>query len=426
MKKTAQKSGNDGESGMRDAHVGKLLDRLIAVAEDLSMGRFGQYLDIFELTKSGRYPPLIARLAESFGMLAVKVEAREFRLEQLIEDLRRSEAELLQARERLARENIVLKKNLRRSFPFSSILGASRPIRDMIAKAERVADSRLSVILTGETGSGKELFAKAIHFNSPRSSKPFVAVNCSAIPESIFESEFFGIEKGVATGVEARIGKVEHANGGTLFLDEIGEMPLQLKAKMLRVLEERSLERVGGRVSIPVDLRIISATNRDLKKEIAGEKFREDLYYRLNGVTLHIPPLRERREDIDLIARHFLDKWARSCGRPPMRFAKEAAERMRGYPWPGNVRELENEVERAVALAYGDIITVADLSETVRQHRESNGRDGSLLKNAEKELIERALIESGGNRTRAAERLGISREGLRKKLMRLGIGGETE
>jgi len=407
---------------MHNTPLNQLLDRLIAVAEDLSMGRYGKYDDIFELTKSGQYPPLIARFAESFGMMAVKVEAREYRLEQIIEELRATELQLRTAREQLARENSSLKKNLRRSFPFSSILGTSPQIRELIGKAERIADSRLSVIITGETGTGKELFAKAIHFNSPRSAKPFVAVNCSAIPETIFESEMFGIEKGVATGVEARIGKIQQAQGGTLFLDEVGEMPLQLQAKLLRVLEERTLERVGSRTAIPVDLRIIAATNRDLTKEIAKGSFREDLYYRLNGVTLRIPPLRERKGDIDLIARQFLEKWGRSCGRPPMRIAKEALERLRGYAWPGNVRELDNEIERAVALAYGDIITMTDLSDPLQQQTAlptSGGR--SLLKDSEKQLIEQALKEAKGNKTQAAERLGMSREGLRKKLKRLGM-----
>ena len=399
----------------------QLLDRLIALAEELSQGRFGQYDDLFELTKSGQYPPLIARFAESFGMMAVKIEAREFRLEQIIEDLKKTEAQLRSAREQLARENSHLKKNLRRSFPFSSILGTSRLMRDLISKTERVADSHLSVIVTGETGTGKELFAKAIHFNSPRSSNPFVAVNCSAIPESIFESEMFGIEKGVATGVEARIGKIQQAQGGTLFLDEVGEMPLSLQAKMLRVLEERTLERLGGRTAIPVDIRVIAATNRDLKKEVAAGRFREDLFYRLNGVELRIPPLRERKDDIELIARHFLEKWGRSCGRPPLRFTKDVIARMRNYPWPGNVRELENEVERAVALAYSDTITLSDLSEPLQCGLESSAASGSLLKKSEKALIEQALRDSKGNKTQAAERLGMSREGLRKKLKRLGL-----
>lgn len=405
---------------MNDSKVNQLLDRLIAVTEEISKGRFGQYDDIFELTKSGQYPPLIARFAESFGMMAVKVEAREYRLEQIIEELRATELQLRTAREQLARENSSLKKNLRRSFPFSSILGTSPQIRELISKAERIADSRLSVIITGETGTGKELFAKAIHFNSPRSAKPFVAVNCSAIPETIFESEMFGIEKGVATGVEARIGKIQQAQGGTLFLDEVGEMPLQLQAKLLRVLEERTLERVGSRTAIPVDLRIIAATNRDLSKEISAGRFREDLYYRLNGVTLRIPPLRERKGDIELVARQFLEKWARSCGRPPMRMAKEALERLRNYPWPGNVRELDNEIERAVALAYGDIITTGDLSEVLQQAPSMSG-GRSLLKDSEKQLIEQALKEAKGNKTQAAQRLGMSREGLRKKLKRLGL-----
>ncbi|MDK9717629.1 MAG: sigma-54 dependent transcriptional regulator [Trichlorobacter sp.] len=399
-----------------------LLDRLIAITEELSQGRFGQYDDLFELTKSGQYPPLIARFAESFGMMAVKTEAREFRLEQMIEELRSTEAQLRAAREQLVRENSSLKKNLRRTFPFSSILGTSPQIRELITKAERIADSRLSVIITGETGTGKELFAKAIHFNSPRSAKPFVAVNCSAIPETIFESEMFGIEKGVATGVEARIGKIQQAEGGTLFLDEVGEMPLPLQAKLLRVLEERTLERVGSRTAIPIDLRIIAATNRDLSKEISAGRFREDLYYRLNGVTLRIPPLRERKGDIDLIARQFLDKWGRSCGRPPLRIAKDALERLRSYPWPGNVRELDNEIERAVALAYGDTINTTDLSDPLQQQTRPSAVGGkSLLKDSEKQLIEQALKEAKGNKTQAAERLGMSREGLRKKLKRLGL-----
>lgn len=406
---------------MKSDPVDTLLGRLIAVTEELSHGRFGQYDDLFELTKSGQYPPQIARFAESFGMMAVKIEAREFSLEQMLEELRRSEAQLQAAREQLAHENSTLKKNLRRSFPFSSILGASPQIRELIAKTERIADSRLSVIVTGETGTGKELFAKAIHFNSSRSTRPFVAVNCSAIPESIFESEMFGIEKGVATGVEARIGKVEQAKGGTLFLDEVGEMPLQLQVKMLRLLEERTLERVGSRTAIPVDLRIIAATNRDLKKEIAAGTFREDLFYRLNGVELRIPPLRDRKDDIILIAHHFLDKWARSCGRPAMRFAKEVIEHLRYYPWPGNVRELDNEIERAVALAYTDTLTVADLSEAVQQFQADKPASTLLLKESEKQIVEQTLRELQGNKTRAAERLGISREGLRKKLKRLGM-----
>ncbi len=405
---------------MKHDPTSQLLDRLIGVAEDIAMGRYGKYDDIFEMTKNSHYPPLVARLAESFGMMAVKVEAREYRLEQIIDELRQTEAQLRAAREALVRENSTLKKNLRRSFPFSSILGNSLLIRDLIAKAERVADARLSVIISGETGTGKELFAKAIHFNSPRSAKPFVAVNCSAIPESIFESEMFGIEKGVATGVEARIGKIEQAQGGTLFLDEVGEMPLQLQAKLLRVLEERVLERVGSRSGLAVDLRIIAATNRDLTQEIAAGRFREDLYYRLNGVTLRIPPLRERRDDIDLIARYFLEKWARSCGRPPLRFSKETLQQLRNHPWPGNVRELENEIERAVALSYGEIIMPADLSEPLQQrHVASNG--GGVLKQSERSLIEQALRNANGNKTQAAEQLGMSREGLRKKLKRLGL-----
>lgn len=406
---------------MNNNPVDELLDRLIAVAEELTQGRFSHYDDLFELTKSGRYPPLIARFAEAFGMMAVKIEGREFQMEQIIENLRQSETRLQAAREQLARENTSLKKNLRRSFPFSAILGVSRPLRELIARTERVADSSLRVIITGETGVGKELFARAIHYNSARSARPFVPVNCSAIPETIFESEMFGIEKGVATGVEARIGKAEQAQGGTLFLDEIGEMPLHLQVKMLRMLEEHAIDRVGGRASIPVDLRIIAATNRDLKKEIAAGRFREDLFYRLNGVELHVPPLRERGDDIVLMARHFLEKWAHSCGRPNMRLAAPALERLRSYPWPGNVRELDNEIERAAALACTDEIAVSDLSDALRDYRPVKAATTSILKDSERTLIEQAFQECGGNKTSAAERLGMSREGLRKKMKRLGL-----
>lgn len=234
-----------------ERHVKGLLNHLISVAEDVSMGRYGRHNEIFELTKTGQYPPLITRLAESFGMMIVKVEAREFRLEQIIEDLKKIQAELFAAKQKLSRENINLRKNLLRTYTFSGILGTSRTIKDVIAKAERIADTTVNVLLTGETGTGKELIAKAIHFSSSRSGKSFIAINCSAIPESLFESEMFGIEKGVATGVVHRIGKIEAADGGTIFLDEIGDMPLSSQAKLLRAIEEREIEKVGGRKTTP-------------------------------------------------------------------------------------------------------------------------------------------------------------------------------
>jgi transcriptional regulator with PAS, ATPase and Fis domain len=409
---------------MNDKHVKNLLNRLISVAENVSMGRYGMHNVIFELTKTGQYPRLITRLAESFGMMIVKVEAREFHLEQIIEDLKKTQAELFAAKQKLSHENINLKKNLRRTYTFSGILGTSRAIKDVIAKAERIADTTVNVLLTGETGTGKELIAKAIHFSSSRSLKSFIAINCSAIPESLFESEMFGIEKGVATGVAHRIGKIEAADGGTIFLDEIGDMPLSCQAKMLRAIEEREIEKVGSRKTTPVDIRILAATNRDLKKEVEKGSFREDLFYRLNVVHFNVPPLRERKDDILLLTNFFLEQYSKKFDRRRIRFEKDAIDLLKKYPWPGNVRELENEIERAVALSYSDTIAVSDLSEELRSFH-LNGRSSASinlsLKDEEKRLIRMAMKESGGNKTLASKKLGFSREGLRKKMKRFGL-----
>mgnify|MGYP001608200225 FL=1 len=409
---------------VNDRHVKSLLNHLISVAEDVSMGRYGRHNEIFELTKTGKYPRLITRLAESFGMMIVKVEAREFHLEQIIEDLKKAQADLSAAKQKLSLDNINLRKNLRRTYTFSGILGTSRAIKDLIIKAEKIADTAVNVLLTGETGTGKDLIAKAIHFSSGRSEKPFIAINCSAVPETIFESEMFGIEKGVATGVEHRIGKIEAADRGTIFLDEIGDMPLSCQAKMLRAIEEREIEKVGGRKTTPVDIRIIAATHRDLKKEVEKGSFREDLFYRLNVVSLNIPPMRERKDDIVLLANFFLEQYSRKFGRRGIRFENDAIDLFKKYPWPGNVREIENEIERAVALSYSDTIAVSDLSEELRNFY-PNGRLSSGLnlsvKEEEKRLIGMALKESGGNKTLAAKKLGLSREGLRKKMKRFSL-----
>ncbi len=357
-------------------------------------------------------------------MMIVKIEAREFRLEQIIEDLKKAQAELAAAKQKLSRENINLRKNLLRTYTFSGILGTSRTIKDVIAKAERIADTTVNVLLTGETGTGKELIAKAIHFSSSRSGKSFIAINCSAIPESLFESEMFGIEKGVATGVVHRIGKIEAADGGTIFLDEIGDMPLSCQAKMLRAIEEREIEKVGGRKTTPVDIRIIAATNRDLKKAVEKGSFRQDLFFRLNVVSFNMPPLRERKDDIVLLANFFLEQYSKKFGRRGIHLENDAIDLFKKYPWPGNVRELENEIERAVALSISDTITVSDLSQELEIFHHS-GRPSmgfnSSVKEEEKRLIRNALKDSGGNKTSAAKKLGLSREGLRKKMKRFGL-----
>ena len=404
----------------------KILSYLIRITEDISRGSCGRHKELFELTKTGKYPNLVTKLAESFGMMMVKVEAREYHLEQIIGKLRESQAELAAARERLDAENLNLKQNLREKYSTVRILGTSRAVRDLIAKLERVADTPVNVLITGETGTGKELVAKSLHFNSHRSNKPFVAINCSAIPEPLLESELFGIEKGVASGVERRIGRIQQADGGSLFLDEIGDMPLAAQAKILRVIEDKIVEMVGGRSSRPVDVRIIAATNKDLKSEVEKGNFREDMFYRLNVVRLNIPPLRERKDDVPLLLSAFLDIYTRKLGKPAMSFSDDVIDHLKHYPWPGNVRELENEVERAVALAHSDLIVLEDLSDEVRHYRppkqpEMQECRPTSTREMEKKMIMDALHETKGNKSEAAKRLGISREGLRKKIKRYGL-----
>lgn len=403
----------------------ELMQKLIQLSEDMAKGCYERHRELFELTKSGNYPDDVSRLAESFGMMMVKVEAREYRLAQIIEDLQQTRDELAAAKQQLSRENQVLKKTLRDNFVVDRLLGKSREIQLVKETIKRIANTGVTVLISGETGTGKELIAQSIHFGSSRAEKPFVAINCSAIPEGMLEAELFGIEKGIATGVDRRIGKFELASGGTLFLDEIGDMPLNAQAKVLRALESRTLERVGGRVAIPVDIRLLAATNRNLAAEVATGRFRQDLYYRLNVVQIAAPPLRERRDDIPLLLVELLKSAAIAAGRPSLRFSPDLLGQLAEYSWPGNVRQLRNEVDRAVALACTDCIGPDDLSEEVRSFFSSRNVDVQVskasLKEGEFQAIRSVLQDTGGNRSEAARRLGISREGLRKKLKRYGI-----
>jgi len=405
---------------MKAGNPQALFQHLIVLCKEVSEGEYRDMGELFELTKAQLYPPLVAELAESFGMMTVRLEAREYLLEEVITDLKKIQQELAAAKEALARENVSLKHSLKRSLQPTQILGASAAILYLLKKIDRIADTPVNVLITGETGTGKELVARTIHDKSARRGRPFIALNCTAIPESIFESEIFGIEKGVATGVEKRIGKLEQAQGGTIFFDEVGDMPLAAQGKILRVIEDRQVERIGGRTSIPADVRILAATNRNLKERIAKGIFREDLYYRLNVVNLHIPPLRERPEDISLLLDFFSERGARMMGRTPISFSPEARERLGAYSWPGNVRELENEVERAIALASGREIGGGDLSENVLGSSPEENLDSLLppVKRAERLLLEKTLRSVKGNKSEAARLLGLSREGLRRKLLR--------
>lgn len=327
----------------------------------------------------------------------------------------------------LETENTSLRRVVDSKFGLQNLIGESRVMKDLLETVGQVAASKTTVLILGESGTGKELIAKAIHQLSPRNRHPLVVVHCAALPPALLESELFGHEKGAFTGAhERRIGRFEQAQGGTVFLDEIGEIDQNIQVKLLRFLGERTFERVGSNRTQTADVRILAATNRDLATEVRNGRFREDLYYRLNVVPIKLPPLRERKEDIPLMAHAFLKEFARENDKPVVDFNVDAVECLLKYSWPGNVRELRAAVERAVLLCRGDRITPRELPETLRMPQplsaapaasEPSPSQSSLtLKDAEKQLIIRALSESDGNRTRAAEKLGMSRRTLHRKL----------
>ena len=321
----------------------------------------------------------------------------------------------------LVEENLTLRQRLEDHYRFENIIAKSSKMQRVIEVIKVVAKSHATVLITGESGTGKELVARAIHSQSHRRNKPFVAVSCAALPESLLESELFGHEKGSFTGAYAqKKGKFEFANGGTLFLDEVGEMSANIQVHLLRVLEEKEFARVGGNEPIKVDVRVISATNKDLRKAIEKQEFREDLYYRLNVVSIELPPLRERREDIPLLAEHFLHKFAMENHKEITGFSPEAMEFVLDYDWPGNVRELENAIERAIILAKDSLITVADLpQENLSQARLAS--TGKNLKEVEKNHVLNVLRETGGNYSESARILGISRMTLYNKAREYGF-----
>ncbi|MGK7345480.1 MAG: sigma-54-dependent transcriptional regulator [Candidatus Nitrospinota bacterium M3_3B_026] len=330
---------------------------------------------------------------------------------------------------KLVMENRRLRLDLRERFKFDSIIGSSGRMREVFDMTERAARVRSTVLITGETGSGKELVAKAVHYNSGRAEKPFIKVNCSAIPESLLEAELFGIESNVATGVDARIGKFEAADGGTLFLDEIGDMALSTQAKVLRAMQEREVERVGSHQPRKVDIRIIAATNRNLSKAIEEGQFRNDLFYRLNVLVISLPPLRERKDDIPALAEHFAEKFCAENGLKIKRIDPAAMGRLTGYSWPGNVRELENAIERAVVVCDGDTLGVEHIPPSVRQGdeilftmppEETGGLD-EMVSEFEKSLILTALERNGWRQNRAAKDLNITERSMWYKIKKYGI-----
>ena len=337
------------------------------------------------------------------------------------------------AQRRMASEFFLLKEELASRNGAPRIVGEDPSLKKVVASLQRAAGSDATVLLLGESGTGKELFARALHALSPRTDGPFVAINCAAIPEALLESELFGHEKGAFTGAHARKpGRFERAHHGTLFLDEIGELPLPLQAKILRAIEERRFERVGGNVSLHVDVRIVAATNRNLKAAVAARQFREDLYFRLSVFPVDIPPLRERKGDIEILARHFIDRYRKELNKPPLLLLSQSLAALQAYGWPGNVRELQNCVERAVLLADTDALhprhfnlseassaaPLASSSPWEQIDLSGSMADASrrVLVEVERRKITQALRDAGGNRQKAADALGLALKTLSAKI----------
>jgi DNA-binding NtrC family response regulator len=342
---------------------------------------------------------------------------KPFEIEQLVLVIEKALSETA-LRSEVAR----LREEVSRSVRFDNIIGRSRAMQEIFALIRRVSASQASVLITGESGTGKELVARAIHGHSPRAAHPFVAVNCAAIPETLLESDLFGYKRGAFTDARAdKPGLFVEASGGTLFLDEIAELPLPLQPKLLRVLQEREVRPLGATKSERVDVRLLTATNRQLEKRLKDGSFREDLFYRLNVIHIALPPLRDRTEDVLPLAEHFLTRSAQRAGKALKGFKESTKKVLLAYAWPGNVRELENVVERAVALAEGEIVTPEDMPPPMRDRKNQDRlttalAQGLTLDQLEREYIQRVLEAEGGNKTRAAQRLGLDRKTLYRKL----------
>ena len=402
-----------------DGHTGYRTRNVLAVAV---RNQAGETIGAFEVLNK-KVGSFTERDEEALVALASHA-AIAIETAQLIGELRRSQDELSQ-------QNAHLWREVENRYARHGIIGTGPKIQHVVRLIDRIKESLVNVLITGESGTGKELVAKAVHYTSPRTRKPFVALNCAALPETLVESELFGIEKGVATGVLQRQGQFQKADGGTLFLDEIGDLSLAAQAKILRVLQERVLERVGGRTSIPVDVRLLAATNKDLEAEIAKGTFREDLYYRIKVIHIHMPPLRDNREEIPLLANHFLKEYCRETAHAPMEFAPEVLRRLSAAPWPGNVRQLRNEVIRLAACARQNRITDEDLWEAMpapahdtpppRQSKAPSLK--KAVEDLERRMISEALLGTRSNQQQAARMLGLSRQGLINKMKRYTITG---
>lgn len=378
-----------------------------------------------------RTPQPVCILLTAYGSIETAVEAMKRGAHDfLTKPVNLDELDLLLKRALRAREmeseNRRLREQLDSKYGLENMIGESPPMQEVFETIRQVAPSRATVLIQGESGTGKELVAHALHRLSPRHQGPFVAVHCAALTPTLLESELFGHERGAFTGaVERRPGRFELADGGSIFLDEVGEIDPSVQVKILRVLEERRFERVGGRETLETDTRLIAATNRDLHRLVQEKKFRDDLFYRLHVVVINLPPLRERREDIPLLAGRFLEEFSRENRKPVEGLTPDAMDVLMRYDWPGNIRELKNVIERMVVLSRQNKLTVRDIPSAIREGAGDSSPARSFrelsLEDAEREHILKALEAHGGNRTRAARQLGISRRTLHRKLNQYGI-----
>jgi DNA-binding NtrC family response regulator len=433
-------SGDDALARLENAEPGFDL-----VLTDLALGRGASGLDVLRaaVAKHPEVPVVMitAHGSEKIAVEAMKAGACDYVPKPFDNDEIRIVVARALERTRLAREHRILLEQVQRQHSFENLIGSAPAMQRVFEIMRKVAETDLTVLVRGESGTGKELVAQALHARSPRRARPFVAVNCAAIAHELVESELFGHERGAFTGADARrIGRFETANGGTLLLDEIGDMPPDTQAKVLRVLQERKLERVGGRETIAVDVRVIAATHRNLEAEVRAGRFREDLYYRLRVVEIQLPPLRERREDIPALALRCLDQVTQRLGLAKRQLSDGALAALLRHDWPGNVRELANAIEQAAVLCDGERIEASDLTlgNAVGSARASCASTGTALSEPEtfadakrlaverfeREYLLGALRRTGGNVSRAAESIGMVRQSLQQKIRELGLRNE--
>ncbi len=416
--------------------------KLIEICQKVAQGDYEEVKSLMELAPGSDVDESVAVLAEAIGLMSLRIEARELELSRLLRELEKSQTELLRHEKKLVHENLRLRKELKK-FNVDVPVGQSQVMKELLERTKRMAAVDSPVFITGETGTGKSMLARYIHNISPRATKPLVSINCSAIPADIIDNELFGVEAGVTTPIQARIGRFEQANGGCIFLDEIGDMPLSTQAKLLHLIETGCIERVGGTRSIKVDVRIIAATTQNLKRNIKYEKFREDLFYRLNVMNLHVPPLRERFDDVPFLARHILSRHSISNPLIATKIDNESLQLLMQHSWQGNVRELENVLERAALFAKDNTIIKQDIFSALKNESpvtilpldalqasvslslaDKDQQDKSIehipsLQEVEDKFIIEVYTHLNYNKSLTARVLGVSREGLRIKLDKL-------